>query len=337
MGLGSWWLGSGRYGEVPSITGLSQPQAMTVLSDAGFEPVVDKRYHNTVAASQIIGSEPPTGDQVVRGDAVRILVSLGRPTVPAYPANHSPQAFSSALSDRTLTEKVGPPVYSDDVATGGLVRSEPAPGVSVDVGSVVTVYYSKGQAPVTVPDVVGLSEEAARKRLEAAGLVVSDVQKKFSADAKADEVLAVSPDVGAGLTRGSSVVLTVNNGIEVPRVVNRKESDARRVLERAGISVADVRDAGRSSRPNGVVESVSPSENALVDPANPSVILYVSRRVEVPRLIGRTVEQARREAEKNNLQLRIDGDASDSDRVFLQSPRPGADAKAGDVVTVQAL
>ena len=337
MGLGSWWLGSGRYGEVPSITGLSQPQAMSAITDAGFEPVVDRRYHNSVAASQVIGTEPVAGQQAVRGDDVKVLVSLGRPTVPAYPANHSPQAFSAALADRTLQEEVGSPVYSDDVETGGLVKSDPSPGVSVDVGTAVTVYYSKGRAPVKVPDVIGMSEDAARKRLESAGLVVADVKKVFSRDAKPDEVLDVSPGAGSGLIKGSSVTLRVNNGIEIPHVVGRKQDDALRALAKVGINQVEIRDASRSSRPNGRVESVSPKEGELIDPDNPAAVVYVSRRTEVPSLLGRTIEKAREAAEKAGLELRVEGNAADGDRIFWQSPRPGADARAGDTVTVKGF
>ncbi|WP_048758989.1 Stk1 family PASTA domain-containing Ser/Thr kinase [Corynebacterium vitaeruminis] len=337
MGLGAWWLGSGRYGEVPSITGLSQPQAMTAISEAGFEPVVDERYDNDVAVSQIIGSEPLAGARVVRGDDVRVLVSLGRPTVPAYPANHSKEVFSAALAKRTLKEEVGDPVFSDDVSTGGLVFAVPAPGQSVDVGSVVTVHYSKGPAPVRVPKIVGLREDEARELLSKAGLEVREVSEEFSSSAEPDEVISVSPEEGTGLERGSSVTLTINNGIEVPNVVGKSEDTARKMLQRAGIEVSEVKDASSSSRDYGRVDAISPSAGRLVNPNDATVTLTVSRAVKVPQLLGKTVAQARREAEKQHLQLDIDGSVNDDDRIVLQSPRPGAKATAGDSISVSTL
>lgn len=337
MGLGAWWLGSGRYGEVPSITGLSQPQAMTAISEAGFEPVVDERYDNDVAVSQIIGSDPLAGARVVRGDDVRVLVSLGRPTVPAYPANHSKEVFSAALAKRTLKEEVGDPVFSDDVSTGGLVFAVPAPGQTVEVGSVVTVHYSKGPAPVKVPKIVGLQEDEARELLSKAGLEVREVSAEFSSSAEPEEVLSVSPEEGTGLERGSSVTLTINNGIEVPNVVGKSEDTARQILQREGIEVSEVKDASSSSRDYGRVDAVSPSAGRLVNPNDATVTLTVSRAVKVPQLLGKTVAQARREAEKQHLQLDIDGAANDDDRIVLQSPRPGAKATAGDSISVSTL
>lgn len=337
MGLGAWWLGSGRYGEVPSITGLSQPQAMTAISEAGFEPVVDERYDNDVAVSQIIGSDPLAGARVVRGDDVRVLVSLGRPTVPAYPANHSKEVFSAALAKRTLKEEVGDPVFSDDVSTGGLVYAVPAPGQTVEVGSVVTVHYSKGPAPVKVPKIVGLQEDEARELLSKAGLEVREVSAEFSSSAEPEEVLSVSPEEGTGLERGSSVTLTINNGIEVPNVVGKSEDTARQILQREGIEVSEVKDASSSSRDYGRVDAVSPSAGRLVNPNDATVTLTVSRAVKVPQLLGKTVAQARREAEKQHLQLDIDGSANEDDRIVLQSPRPGAKATAGDSISVSTL
>ncbi|TXS75465.1 Stk1 family PASTA domain-containing Ser/Thr kinase [Corynebacterium sp. LK11] len=337
MGLGAWWLGSGRYGEVPSITGLSQPQAMTAISEAGFEPVVDERYDNDVAVSQIIGSDPLAGARVVRGDDVRVLVSLGRPTVPAYPANHSKEVFSAALAKRTLKEEVGDPVFSDDVSTGGLVFAVPAPGQTVEVGSVVTVHYSKGPAPVKVPKIVGLQEDEARELLSKAGLEVREVSAEFSSSAEPEEVLSVSPEEGTGLERGSSVTLTINNGIEVPNVVGKSEDTARQILQREGIEVSEVKDASSSSRDYGRVDAVSPSAGRLVNPNDATVTLTVSRAVKVPQLLGKTVAQARREAEKQHLQLDIDGSANENDRIVLQSPRPGAKATAGDSISVSTL
>ena len=257
--------------------------------------------------------------------------------MPAYPANHSKEVFSAALAKRTLKEEVGDPVFSDDVSTGGLVFAVPAPGQTVEVGSVVTVHYSKGPAPVKVPKIVGLQEDEARELLSKAGLEVREVSAEFSSSAEPDEVLSVSPEEGTGLERGSSVTLTINNGIEVPNVVGKSEDTARQILQREGIEVSEVKDASSSSRDYGRVDAVSPSAGRLVNPNDATVTLTVSRAVKVPQLLGKTVAQARREAEKQHLQLDIDGSANDDDRIVLQSPRPGAKATAGDSISVSTL
>ena len=336
MGLGAWWLGSGRYGEVPTITGLSEPAAMAVITEAGFEPTVAQRYHDTVTASQLIGTEPAAGSEVVRGEVVTVLVSRGQPSVPAYPANGSPAAYRTALSDRTLVEEVGEPEFSDDISPGNVVRAQPAPGTTVPVGSTVTVFYSKGPAPVTIPDVVGEASRGAIRRLERAGLEVS-AEEEFDASAAADSVLRIEPPVGTELTRGSAVTVTVNRGVRLPNVVGKTESQARRDLQRAGFELIEARYDGNSTRPYDRVDRMSPAAGAMADPEGSAIVITVSRKVEVPRLVGRTVSEARREAERAHLELNLPADASDCDRVIWQDPRPGPQGPAGSRVSVRTF
>lgn len=337
MGLGAWWLGSGRYGEVPKISGMSQPQAMAAISQAGFSPVVEERYDDTVVKTQVIGSEPAFGENAVKGDSVAVLISLGRPTVPAYPANRSAQTYSAALHDRTLREVVAEPVFSDTVAEGGVVRSDPTPGQTVKVGSEVKVYHSKGAAPVKVPKLTGISEKEATKRLTDLGLNVGNVEKRFSSSADAEDVLESSPKAGTNLAKGSTVNLVVNNAIVVPDVIGLDEEEATQRINEAGFTVDEVTESSKTSRGYGEVISTSPKEGTKVDPAGDGVKIVVSTKTEVPALFGKTVAEARRLVEDAHLNFEAPSDASDSDRIIYQSLRPKSSATAGDTVNVRTL
>ncbi|QGS33701.1 PASTA domain-containing protein [Corynebacterium xerosis] len=337
MGLGAWWLGSGRYGEVPSISGMTEQQAAAVVSEAGFDPVASQQYHDAVPQAQIIGTEPLAGTRAVKGAAVTVVVSLGRPTVPALPTDRSASRFSTMLRERTLVEATGDPMYSDSVPRGAILMTEPASGETVATGSTVTVHLSKGQAPVKVPDVVGLDVDDVRRVLEESGLTVAEVTEVFSADDDADAVLAITPEPGTGLARGSDVTLTVNNGIEIPDVSGLTIAEAREKLTAAGIAVRDVAETDDSPREAGQVDSTSPAAGDLVEPNNATVDLKVSNRVEVPNILGAKISDARDRLEESGLMLKISGDASDNDRVYTQSPRSGSDAKRGDEVTVRGF
>lgn len=337
MGLGAWWLGSGRYGEVPSITGMTQQQASAAVQDAGFEPIAAQRYHDAVPQDQIIGTEPLPGIRAVKGGPVTIMVSLGQPTVPALPGDRSAARFATSLKERTLTEQTGDAMYSESVPRGAIVMTDPAPGQTVPVGSTIVVHLSQGPAPVKVPDVVGLAESRATHMLEAAGLAVADVLRQFTAGADPDEVTAITPDEGTGLARGSDVTLTVNNGIKVPDVSGLTESAARQRLADAGFVVGQVTETSSTTRSAGDVDSTSPKSGDVVDPANPKVNLVISNRVAVPGLLGSTIADARDKVEAAGLVLKVSGDATESDRVFSQSPRSGRDAQRGDVVTVRGF
>lgn len=337
MGLGAWWLGSGRYGEVPSISGMTEQQASAAVSDAGFEPVAQQQYHDAVPQAQVIGTEPLAGARAVKGTPVTVLVSLGRPTVPALPGDRSPSRYSTMLKERTLVEATGDPMYSETVPKGSILMIEPAAGQTVATGSTVTVHLSKGQAPVNVPDVVGLDIDDARKVIEDVGLTVADVTEEFSDRYDPDAVISVSPEPGTGLARGSDITLTVNNGIEVPDVEGLSLDEARKRLTDAGLAVRNVTRSEDSPRRGGQVDSTSPQGGTMVEPSNATVDIVVSDRVEVPNILGSKIGDAREKLEELGLKLKISGDASDDDRIYSQSPRSGSDAKRGDEVTVRGF
>src|SRR5262245_32327666 len=72
-------------------------------------------------------------------------------------------------------------VPSAEVAAGNVVSTSPAAGESVDPGSEVKLEVSSGPAPqVKVPDVVGLTRQAAEVTLKNAGLVLGAVKRHHS-------------------------------------------------------------------------------------------------------------------------------------------------------------
>jgi serine/threonine-protein kinase len=83
----------------------------------------------------------------------------------------------------------------------------PAPGTKVPDGSTVTLFYSDG--PESVPNVIGKTEDAARKLIEDAGFQVSVVHDSTTVATKGD-VLDQSPKSGTTETKGSTVTIVVS-------------------------------------------------------------------------------------------------------------------------------
>ena len=129
---------------------------------------------------------------------------------------------------------------------------------------------------VTVPDVVGLTEEEARIELRDAGLepVVEGVTDR----APVGQVLAQDPGAGREVDEDSSVTLRVSTGPEqkaVPDVVGRSEDEARFILVGEGFQVGDVARQQDEQALAGEVLSQSPQADAVVD-AGETVSLVVS-------------------------------------------------------------
>ncbi len=97
------------------------------------------------------------------------------------------------------------------VPQGAVIWQDPPPETVVLPNSAVQLVLSGGPAPVTVPDVVGLSLPFARSIIEAAGLKLGRVDRVTSAQ-EADVVLSVRPPPGNGRPPGARVELLVSAG-----------------------------------------------------------------------------------------------------------------------------
>jgi eukaryotic-like serine/threonine-protein kinase len=143
---------------------------------------------------------------------------------------------------------------------------------------------------VTVPDVVGLNQEAAEIELRDAGL--EPVVQGVTDAAPIGEVLSQDPERGREVDEDSQVTLRVSTGPEqapVPNVVGRTEDEARFILVGEGFQVGDVARQEDDAR-EGTVLSQSPQADATVD-AGSTVTLVVSSGpppVVIPDVRGMT-------------------------------------------------
>lgn len=265
VGFGGWWMGSGRYTAVPSIEGLDQKSAISALEAAGLSTEIRNQYSNTAQESTVLGTDPVAGSQITRDGTVSLLVSLGRPAVPALVPGGDRDRVEQMLRDHTFTPVEGGEAYSASVPEGGIAALDPAPGTVLSVGSTVSMIVSKGSPPVKIPDVAGMSEDEARAALDAIGITVRDVKEKYSPDIESGRVIGTNPGIGSVVNAGGTATLTVSNSVEVPNLLGRSVSSARDELTRLGLDVAvkQVADTDMS-----LVITQSPNGGELVKPGS---------------------------------------------------------------------
>jgi beta-lactam-binding protein with PASTA domain len=92
-----------------------------------------------------------------------------------------------------------------------VVWQDPPPDMVMPPGTAVQLVLSAGPAPVTVPDVVGLSQPYAERIVEAAGIKIGSVDI-VGGGQEAGVVLATRPPSGHGRPRGTTVDLVVSGG-----------------------------------------------------------------------------------------------------------------------------
>jgi eukaryotic-like serine/threonine-protein kinase len=154
----------------------------------------------------------------------------------------------SAAEATTLLEQAGlkfargQDVKSDTVGRGFALTQTPTAGIEAEKGSTVTVVFSGGKQLFDVPDVIGDSENSARKQLENSDgkFKVADKVVEKDDGAKKGTVIEVSPDPGKQYGSGTEFTLTVSTGnepVEVPSVITQVPDDAKKTLTDLGFRV----------------------------------------------------------------------------------------------------
>lgn len=128
---------------------------------------------------------------------------------------------------------------SDTVASGSVIRTDPAEGTPVAPESSVTAVISTGPASLAVPDVAGMTEQEATDELTERGLVVSaNRQDDDSPDFPQGQVTKTDPIAGTSVSAGSTVTLFVSTGnVLVPDVVGKTKAEATTLLNAAKLQV----------------------------------------------------------------------------------------------------
>lgn len=144
-----------------------------------------------------------------------------------------------------------------DRPRGIVVDQSPDGGTELEEGETVQLTVSSGPPRETVPDVVGVAEEAAVESLREAGFE-AEVSRAFS-ERREGVVARQEPAAGESLREGGTVALVVSRGREpvtVPDVVGSSSSEATSTLEEAGLEVNLV--PVPSGEPAGTVVAQNP-------------------------------------------------------------------------------
>ncbi len=242
IGAIGWWFGSGRWTTVPPLVGLDQDAAIGQLQEAGLDPdCCEEVFSETVPAGEVISADPADGD-AIRGTDVHLVVSKGPerfavdPAWVSLPIEEVRARIAEAGLPLVFTEQLD---YDQTVPAEHVTGFAPEPGAQLPRDTPVTIYVSRGPAPVPVPGVVGQDADAAQGTLEQLGFVVERTTGR-SPDVDAGEVMAVTPGAGVEAQYGSTVTIQVSEGlprVTVPDVRGEDADEATAQLEALGLEV----------------------------------------------------------------------------------------------------
>ncbi|MGW8887697.1 Stk1 family PASTA domain-containing Ser/Thr kinase [Streptomyces sp. NPDC055749] len=241
VGAGVWYINSGQFTRVPSLLGQTQKSAEQRLQDAGLDVKgIDRAYSDTAARGTVLSSDPGSGERIRGNGSVRLVVSRGPEMVDVPGVEGITLADARrALKEAGLVPGMVTREFSEDVARGEVVRTDPVAGTERHSESAVALVVSKG-IPVDVPDVTGLSAEEATAALEEEGLKAEILPGRVNSAEAAGDIAEQTPAEGAEAAEGDSVELTVSKGprmLDVPDVTGKDVDEARSTLEAAGFEV----------------------------------------------------------------------------------------------------
>ena len=205
--------GSGGEVKCPNFVGM-------VYDDAFKKKYADWNFDVTTKSSakydvgQIMEQKPSAGRKIKKQQTVKITVSTGAkkvtvPDVYNMDEGDAVKALKNKGFDVTIITK-----EDDEVEKGLVIMTEPAHNTDAAEGSKIQVYVSLGKPVkyVNVPNLIGLDEAAAKKRLEDEGLKVGTVSTVDTDEKPKGTVLSQSPEGGSEVAKGTAVNINVSSG-----------------------------------------------------------------------------------------------------------------------------
>lgn len=199
--------------EMPDVVGLTRDEAQQKIEGAKLKfEVASEEYNTDVEENHIISQDPTYVEgynRVKQGSTVKVVVSKGTektkvPKVIGMSKDDAIEAIEDAKLKAEIVEEA-----SKKIEEGYVISQETDANTEVNAGETIKIHVSTGTEKVTVPGVVGKSQDEAKKALQDLGFVVTVTTTE---DSSKDNgvVLKQSLDEGKTVEKGSAITITVN-------------------------------------------------------------------------------------------------------------------------------
>ncbi|MGL5808530.1 MAG: Stk1 family PASTA domain-containing Ser/Thr kinase [Nocardioides sp.] len=274
--------------EVPSLVGKTEDQATKDIGAADLVVGEIKRQPDPeVPANSVISQDPAQTTFVAPGTKIDLVISTGKPEVAVPFVEGKPRA-EARREIRQVGLKVKFVEQEGDAPAGTVVSTNPAAGVEVQAGAVITAYISDG--PEIVPSVVGTKKNEAIRILEAAGFRVSVFESGDTEEEKGT-VFKQSPAADDTVAADTEVTIFVSTyepqNVKVPDLVGKTEDEAIAEITAAGLTLGEVTSEASPTVPVDGVISQDPVADSEVAPGT-AINLVVSTGPALPRRGGPT-------------------------------------------------
>ncbi len=333
--FGGSFFGTNRNIAVDDFSGRSATVAQQQIVAAGLRPQVQLETSETVPVDRVIRQNPLPGSKLGRNDVLTLFVSSGAPLVAVPDVKGYTRADAEhALGEAKLHAKIV--LRYDKAPKDTVVELKPAGGQQAPVNSSVTLVVSQGEAPVKVPQLVGLSVDAARALLAKDGLKLNVDQQTPNDLIPPNTVASQAYGVDTTLARGATVGVTISTGpmlTTVPDVGGKNANEAAAALNAAGYD-PHVQYVIGAANASGTVIAEDPAAGTTLARRSP-VTISVSVAGTVPDVGGMALDEAKRALVRNGYTVSdvdvtsdgVEGKVTRTDPAANAILRPGSAVK----------
>lgn len=253
-------------------------------------------------------------------------------------------AAGKELGAAGLDAEVGEPAYSENVAPGLVIATDPGPGGRVLDGGTVTLTLSLGPERYDVPDLRGQTEDQAQDALAATKLAFGSSVGRWSETVPEGQVIRTSPAIGTTLKPGATVDLVLSRGrkpIEVKDYTGKSLDAVRTALGKRELEVSVTAEEYSDSVPDGAIISQDPPPGTTLYRGD-TVSFVVSlgpELVEVPQVRAMGVDAATDLLE--GLGFQVETEQADGylglGFVFSSDPGQGESVPKGSTITLSLI
>ncbi|MDB5027583.1 MAG: putative Serine/threonine protein kinase [Candidatus Eremiobacteraeota bacterium] len=327
---------------VPDLVGKGATTAQQELLQRGLQAKVTNEPSDTVPQDRVIRQDPPAGAQLAKNAVVTLVVSGGLPRVQVpdvkgYSVGDAQRTLQNAKLKSKIVE-----AYSGTIPVQQVIDVIPAIGTSVRQNSTVVLTVSKGTKPISVPSVVSLTVDEARKRLGALGLKLTVAQRTESDTIPANVIASQDPAPQSTALPNSEVNVIVSTGastVAVPNVVGSDAESAKSTLLQAGF-VPSISYTVDAANPTGKIALQQPDAGSSAKKGT-KVTIFVSVSGNIPDVTGMSLADAKRALTSQGYQIGNIAYTAESSlqdgQVVRTEPEANASVKPGESVNLTVM
>ena len=269
--------------------------------------------------------------------AFRFFFSGAKVAIPSLVGLTQSQA-NSTLATLGLKSDVAGTQFSEETKKGLILATEPGGGGSVRVHGTVHLTISGGPERISVPDVSGLSVDAATAALKAAGLQVGTTSQEYSDTIPKDMVATTSPAAASPAKRGAmiNIITSLGQALGGTSYVGLSADQALNEITNAGFTVNTIYGYSDTVAIGMVISQSAPT--APTANKKSVITLIVSQGpayAYVPQVTGMSEAKARSAIQNLGLLVKKRVIGTRRNKVVISiSPKAKSKVKPGATVTI---